>query len=420
LLESLLSTGQEGVRVRRLGGDRAGEIRITRFLRNPHVTPQEMFETARQHTLGQAKDRHVLVIQDTVSLRDDGRTKSLQLHPAIAVDAADGALLGLMGATFLRRDEPVQTHCNKRALEDKESRRWIEATQQAAALRQAGAAQVTVITDREGDIYEEFALRPEDVEVLIRVHHDRRLTDGTSLYSCLDDTPELGRETITLPATPGRPKRSVTLALRASPVQIKRPKRNRAAWAAELPPFVDLWLVEAREVDPPPGMPAAHWRLLTTHTVSTLAEARQITSFYRDRWVIEQVFRVMKTQGFDIEAVRIEAAKPFENLAAATLIAAIQVQQMVHDRDGEAKRPMTDVFDPADQPALEAVCATLQGKTERQKNPHTPGSLAYATWVCARLGGWTGYYGKPGPVVLLRGHLRLKTILEGWRIAKDV
>ena len=30
----------------------------------------------------------------------------------------------------------------------------------------------------------------------------------------------------------------------------------------------------------------------------------QITGFYRQRWTIEQVFRVMKTKGFDIEAVR--------------------------------------------------------------------------------------------------------------------
>jgi hypothetical protein len=38
-----------------------------------------------------------------------------------------------------------------------------------------------------------------------------------------------------------------------------------------------------------------------------------------------------------------------------------------------------------------------------QKNPHPKGSLAFAAWVIARLGGWTGYYGKPGPKVMRRG-----------------
>ena len=38
-----------------------------------------------------------------------------------------------------------------------------------------------------------------------------------------------------------------------------------------------------------------------------------------------------------------------------------------------------------------------------QKNPHPKGSLAFAAWVIGRLGGWTGYYGKPGPKVMRRG-----------------
>lgn len=140
-----------------------------------------------------------------------------------------------------------------------------------------------------------------------------------------------------------------------------------------------------------------HWRLLTTHTVVTLADACRITGFYRQRWTIEQVFRVMKTKGFDIEAVRVAEDGPFENLTTATLIAAIQVLQMVRERDGVAGRPLQDALDPEDQPALEAICQSLEGKTEKQKNPHPKGSSAYANWVCARLGKWTGYYGKPGP-----------------------
>lgn len=79
---------------------------------------------------------------------------------------------------------------------------------------------------------------------------------------------------------------------------------------------------------------------------------------------------------------------------------------------------MKDVFDPADQPTLEAVCTTLEGKTERQKNPHPKGSLATACLVCARLGGWTGYSGKPGPVVILQGFLRFKATLHGWKLGR--
>ncbi|MDE0410466.1 MAG: transposase, partial [Alphaproteobacteria bacterium] len=73
--------------------------------------------------------------------------------------------------------------------------------------------------------------------------------------------------------------------------------------------------------------------------------------------------------------------------------------------------------DEADRTALEAVPATLEGGTERQKNPHPPGSLAFAAWVCARLGGWTGYYGKPGPVVMLKGLYEFRAIQLGYNLA---
>jgi len=208
------------------------------------------------------------------------------------------------------------------------------------------------------------------------------------------------------------------LTLRARRVTVKRPQRKVPGEAAKLPPRITLTVVEAREIDPPPGATPAHWRLLTTHQVDTLADAKQITGFYRARWTIEQLFRTMKTKGFDIEAVRVAEGGPFENLTAATLIAAIRVLQLVRERDGAAGRPLEDVFDPAEQPVIEAICTSLEGKTEKQKNPHPKGSLAYAAWVCARLGGWTGYYGKPGPVVTLQGLLRLKAMHHGWNLRR--
>jgi Transposase DDE domain len=420
LLDRLLAVGQAGVRVRFLGGSRKAEVRIGRFLRNQRVRSEEIFATAAARTAGRVAERHVLVIQDTTSLRDDGDRCSLQLHPSIAVDAADGALLGLVHAEFLRRDGTARPHCNNRPLAEKDSRRWITATQKASGLIEAGALLATVVADREGDIYEEFACRPRGVEVLVRAHHDRLLADGARLHTCLEDAPELGRETITLPAAPGRQARTATLALRARPVEIKRPQRNLIQEAAKLPPSVTLSLVDAYEIDPPAEAGRIHWRLLTTHRVKTFAEARRMTGFYRQRWTIEQLFRLMKTKGFNIEAVRIRDDEPFENLAAATLVAAVTVQQMVRDRDGKAKRPCEDVIDTADRPILEAICHSLEGKTEKQKNPHPPHTLAYAAWVCARLGGWTGYYGKPGPVVILQGYLRFQTMLLGYRLAQDV
>ena len=103
----------------------------------------------------------------------------------------------------------------------------------------------------------------------------------------------------------------------------------------------------------------------------------------------------------------------------ATIIAAVTVMQLVAARDGKLLRPLEDAFDPDDQPVLERVCQSLEGKTQKQKNPHPKGSLAYASWVFGRLGGWTGYYGKPGPIVMLRGLTQFHAIKHGWSL-RDV
>ena len=94
--------------------------------------------------------------------------------------------------------------------------------------------------------------------------------------------------------------------------------------------------------------------------------------------------------------------------------------QLVRERDGAAGRPLSDVFEPDERAALEAVSRQLEGKTARQKNPHAPNSLAFAAWVCARLGGWTGYYGKPGPIVMLKGLHQFRAIQNGWTLAANV
>jgi hypothetical protein len=58
LLGRLVETGGRGVRVRQLGGNRAGEIRLTRFLRNEAVTCEAMVAEVAQRTLAQCAGRH--------------------------------------------------------------------------------------------------------------------------------------------------------------------------------------------------------------------------------------------------------------------------------------------------------------------------------------------------------------------------
>lgn len=414
LHERLVAHGGKGVSVRLLGGDRAGEMRITRFLHNPKVRLGEMISAARERTCAQVAGRHVLAIQDTSALRVDEKGVGLSFHPVLAVDANAGTVLGLVDTFFLKRQGGERGKRRQKAFEEKDSRRWLSGAQSAGALAEAGAACVTVVEDREGDIYESFAFRPANVEKLVRAAQDRSLADATSLFSKAQSWGEAGRMTVDLPATPGRKARKAALSVSFGKVEIKRPK-NRTA-ADGLPATISVTLVIGRETDPPQGEEPAPWFLLTTHRVDDIADARRIIGFYRLRWTIEQLFRTMKTKGFAVEALRQEQGGPLEKLVTAILIAAVTVMQLVAERDGEARRPLDDVLDPDDLPALERVCQTLEGKTAKQKNPHPKRSLAYAAWVFARLGGWTGYYGKPGPIVMIRGLTQFHAIKHGWTL----
>ena len=408
----LVESGGRGLRVRRLGGDRAGEIRLTRFLRNAAVLPEEMAAQAASLTAPRCEGRDVLVFQDTTVVRSEGGG-GLYLHAAVAVDAESDAILGLTDARFLSRTEGRRAQRKLKPVCEKESRRWIDAAHRSAEVCQ-GAARLTVIGDRENDIFQAFVDRPAGADLLIRAAFDRALEDQGRLFETIDALPVAAWGEIDIVARPGRKARQARIAVRFAKVQLARP---RSGPKAGLPASIGVTVVDVREEAPPKGEAPVHWRLLTSHEATDAAEAFAIANLYRRRWAIEQLFRTLKSQGFDIEGVLIEEQAPLRRLVMAALVAAVTIQQLVHARDGALRpgplRPVTDAFPKEDQPLLEAFCAKLEGKTERQKNPHPKGSLAYAAWVCARLGGWTGYYGKPGPIVMLEGWLYFQAAKHG-------
>ena len=71
-------------------------------------------------------------------------------------------------------------------------------------------------------------------------------------------------------------------------------------------------------------------------------------------------------------------------------------------------------------PALAALTRQLQGSTAKQKNPFPPESLAWATWVIARLGGWTGQPSErpPGPITIHKGLVRFEAVALGFALAR--
>ena len=218
----------------------------------------------------------VLAVQDTTSFNYDTHADMEGLGPMNThVDGAQGILLhdtmaytpagtamGLVDIQAWARD-PKQFGKRatryQRAIEQKESYKWLKSFQGAARLqRQLGAATTVVsVGDREADVYELFLLAKSDPahpKLLVRAEQDRRVKDSnTNLWPYMESQAVAGKRELDLPRTKGRAARQeiffffffCVLEVRFARWSCTPPKRNPS-----LAPL-SVRAVYFTEVDPP-------------------------------------------------------------------------------------------------------------------------------------------------------------------------
>lgn len=409
----------------------AAQMRFWRFLSNEKVTVAKLIAGWSEQTGPAAAGRHVLVLQDTSEIQfattaenrrglgkiKKGHAYGVLLHPALAVDADSGVILGLAGGTLWTRGAEAKVPHAERRLADKESARWVTTAAQAKETL-AAARLITIVDDREGDFYANWALTPADgVHLLTRLMNDHALAGGGTVRTALASLPVADRAAIDLRERPDRPARTAHLCLRFVALTIKRPSYMPDQ---DLPASLRLHAVEVVEPDPPDGAEPVHWILLTTHAVDSVAAAWQLVEWYRRRWIIEQFFRSLKLQGLQIEDSQLTTAERLLKLTAVAAKAAAINMQLVQARHGDDPQPASLAFTDDEIEVIAALNTRLQGKTERQKNPHPHNSLAWAAWVIAKLGGWHEYEAKPpGPITFYNGLAYFRAFAAGWAF-KDV
>ena len=398
-----------------------------RFLENENVEPEVISdELAKKTNEACSGKSHVLCLQDTVQLTyptqamkkalfgstSDVNTKGLFIHPGVIVDASNRDVLGISSAITWSRDESVEKSTKIKPKEERESIRWIN-TALGAKHAITNARMITVVGDRESDIFEIFQRVPdEDLHLIVRASHDRILESKEKISELLVNTIIAGNHTIELPRISGkRESRSATLAIKYTPLTICN-KLNQMA---------SIFCVYAEEISAvPKGESPIRWILLTTHPVKSLKNAIQILTWYTWRWIIEQIFRTMKNKGLKIEDSQIESPKKLQILSILCVATAIKVMSLVESRDGKNNRSATDLFSKDELKVFILLCKKLEGKTEKQKNPHKKQSMSWAAWIVARLGGWNGYASEspPGPIIMLRGLQKFEAQYEGWLLAQ--
>ena len=140
--------------------------------------------------------------------------------------------------------------------------------------------------------------------------------------------------------------------------------------------------------------------------------------------MIEEVFRILKKEGFDIEASELESGKSIRKLCLLMLdvILKLFMMQIAYEQPEGQETSAETCFSKKEQGLSEKLITTLEGKTHKQRNQHPQKSLKRHVWTIARLGGWKGYKTErpPGITTLWIGLRKFNDIKTGWLINQNL
>lgn len=434
--------------MRSLAQDHNEQIAFYRFLNNESVSEDILIKeaTARCASLCQQRP-HVLCVQDSseVNLRTHRQRLNLEdkdkcglgrldspcdknigfkLHAGLCFDATTLAPLGYSDIDMWYRplDMPTrhQRDYNKLPIEKKESYKWIETARASKeVLKEAGS--ITFIEDMEADIFEQFITVPDaKTHLLVRSSYNRKTVEGKTIKALLDEAAVVATYEIELPSDHRRQrqKRTATLELRYVCCTLAGPQGNQATTGKS----VRVSVVEAREINYS-GKDPVYLRLLTTHVVGSAEQAMQLIDWYRCRWYIEQVFRLLKQEGFDVEASQLEQGYSIRKLCVLMLVSLLKALQLnIAYNDKEEGQAVEEVFSEQEVKFLQVLERKYTGKTKKQSNPGNPQRTKWAAWIIGRIGGWKGYesQGRPGVIALRNGLVKFNDMMHGFHLARNM
>lgn len=351
-----------------------------------------------------------------LGLIGNGWGRGIMLHTTLALRVErwedNEPVVSVMG---LFAQKPwVRDHPPRRKHEKKKARlqRRRESQDWAAALREVppppDGARQTYIADRESDVYEvfqEFQAHPQR-DYIVRACWPRALDDQAgSVFAAVAAAPVLGQYSLDLRARPGVKARTAMVELRSCTVTLRAPWRPGGKGAP-----CRTNVVEAREVDPPPGVEPLHWVLLTSWPVETFEEALRVVRAYSCRWLIEEYHKALKT-GVGMERSELSTCQGILSLLGILAVVAVRLLDLKFQAvtAGEAL-PDPDCVPPEALTILEAKYGRPAGGWTNTK----------VLVAIARMGGFLARKsdGNPGWLTLWRGMRILLPMLEGFMLGQ--
>lgn len=437
-----------GASIPQASGNWAASKACYRLIESRTFTPESVWDSHRDATCRRIQDsaeQILLVPQDTTTLHFRNRANAKGLgpigskvdgaqgifvHASLCLGAQSGQAFGLLGATIWARDAdqfktgPAGIR-NRKPIEEKESNRWLESWKKADALYHhfGGRRKVISVADREGDIYEAFALCLESqaknggADLLVRSQHNRvKKADideqEQGSWQHVASMPVAVQIQVEVPRTRNQAARKASLDLRFAKMKLKAPAHKTKYLGLNAP--LDLWLVEAKEENPPEGNEAICWRVWTTVEIGSGEQAKEVIGWYSKRWNIEEFHRILKT-GCKVEERQLESFEKLSLVLVIDLIVASYLLGLTKAARAQPEQPASEWLKTEQWQALYCYIHRTNNLT-----PEAPTLSQAVNWI-ARMGGFLNRKGdgSPGAEVLWRGLRRLDDITEAFRIFRN-
>ena len=212
-----------------------------------------------------------------------------------------------------------------------------------------------------------------------------------------------------------RTKHTAKMSLKWEKVKISHPVNKPRKDGS--PAYVELTVIEATEFTESvkEGEDPVSWKLLTTHSVKNASDALKCIEWYSMRWLIEELFHLLKTKGLCFEEAQLETGAGLKKLLVLALQVAQKIMTLRLSLDSSHKVKANLIFSEEEIKFLKIYMKELEGKTEKQKNPYDNGTIQWAAWGIARMGSWSGYksHGPPGYITMKRGLVDFYNKMDG-------
>lgn len=419
-----------------------GELKaVSRLLNAQEVTPKTLTEEFMNINCSNISASHVLLVEDTSELNFAWRKNLIEglgptgnpggqgffIHPAIIVEPKTGEVQGLAGLNVIVREIGQNTtddgqHKNK-DISKKESYRWLEVPREGIE-RIPAKIQKTIVADREADIYDLFLAHQrgqlgENSELLVRASRNRKITGSTKqyLYEEIDSWNSQGTHLVKIEKSKKQSDREAVCDIKFGKVSFNIPNSQKGRKGKD--EINNLYIIEIKEQNEEKIDQLLHWRLITSWPVRNIDEAIEKIEWYRKRWLIEELFRILKS-GYKVESVRFDSGKALINWCAMRLLMAIKLMYLLSHRNDEENDSASNILSRVELKILEFYERELISPNSKIYRP-SKFTTAWASLLIAIMGGYQALpSAKPfGQTTLWRGLAKLEEATKGYKAALD-